>query len=83
MMISPLNVRMIRTALPSPDVARMARPLNPRRRTTTSPGTRSAVPPMVNGRPDWIDPLNVSPVNSKPVVPDSARRTVPECELRS
>ena len=78
MMMSPLKVRTVKVALPSPNVPRVERPGPGRRRPSTA-----VVGPIVRGRSDRIEPLKVFALSSNPTSLDSVSRTVPECELIS
>src|SRR5258705_3241416 len=76
--ISPLNVRRFSVALPSPNKACVAcsGPRRPR-------SLRDDVVPSVTGKSDRIEPLKLFAFSSKPVLPESDKRTLPECELIS
>ena len=64
MTMSPLNVRMVSVALPSPKVARMSCALL----SAARPGSRAvaASPPIVSGKSDRIEPLKLFAFSSKP-----------------
>src|SRR6266542_3552295 len=78
MTMSPLNVRMVSIALPSPKTACVEWPGPGRRRSV-----RAVVGPMVNGKSERSDPLKLFALSSKPTWLASVNRIVPEGELMS
>src|SRR5262249_40776626 len=76
MTISPLNVRIVSVAPPSPNTACIARPGPARRRSSRDDG------PSVTAKSERTDPLKLSAFNSKPEGLARVSRIVPECDVR-